>query len=121
MKQRILSIITIVVALTFNSCGQEGASSIKGIWKCQLNGVEMTLDFGYRKVEYTCYTELYDATGTYEGTYAISGNDINIEFTSLTKKNSSKIEYTAPVDMPKEAVLKDTNTILYINQTFKRQ
>ena len=97
------------------------SSPIKGIWECQLNGVKMTFNFGDSNVEYKYYIELYNATATYKGTYTIQNNNISLEFTSLTTKNSSGIEYYAPDKMPKEAELKDEKTILYIDNIYKRK
>ena len=99
----------------------EEQSPIKGIWKCNMNGVQMKLEYGESNVKYTYYIELYKATAIYEGTYAINGNEITHEFTSLTKKNSSKIEYYSPDKMPKEALLQDANTIIYMDNSYKRQ
>lgn len=96
-------------------------SPIKGIWKCLLDGMPMTLDFGDKDVIYKCYIEMYNATAIYNGIYSIDANDITLEFKSLEKKNSSKIEYTSPDKMPKDAELKDENTIIYLDYTFKRQ
>ena len=99
----------------------EEQSQIKGVWKCQLSGVQMTLDYGNRSVKYTYYIELYNATAIYEGTYAIQDNEITHEFTSLTTKNSSKIEYYSPDQLPKDALLQDANTIIYMDNSYKRQ
>lgn len=99
----------------------EEQSPIKGIWKCNMNGVQMKLEYGESNVKYTYYIEFYKATAIYEGTYAINGNEITHEFTSLTKKNSSKIEYYSPDKMPKEALLQDANTIIYMDNSYKRQ
>lgn len=99
----------------------EEQSPIKGVWKCQLNGGQMTLEYGQRSVKYTSYAEFFNATAIYEGTYAIKGNEITHEFTSLTTKNSSKITYYSPDKLPKEALLKDNNTIVYLDYSFTRQ
>jgi len=99
----------------------EEQSPIKGIWKCNMNGMQMTLDYGDHNVKYTCYIEFYKATAIYEGTYTINGNEITHEFTSLTTKNSSKIEYYSPDQLPKEALLQDANTIIYMDNSYKRQ
>lgn len=104
-----------------NPSGVEEQSQIKGVWKCQLSGVQMTLDYGNRSVKYTYYIELYNATAIYEGTYAIQDNEITHEFTSLTTKNSSKIEYYSPDQLPKDALLQDANTIVYMDNSYKRQ
>lgn len=99
----------------------EETSPIKGVWRCQLNGVQMTLDYGDCDVKYTCYTELFDATAIYIGTYTIKENEIKHEFISLTKKNSSGVEYYSPDKMPKEAVLRDDNKILYMGNLYTRE
>ncbi len=99
----------------------EEQSPIKGVWKCHLNGMQMKLEYGESNVKYTYYIEFYKAAAIYEGTYAINGNEITHEFTSLTKKNSSKIEYYSPDKMPKEALLQDANTIIYMDNSYKRQ
>ena len=99
----------------------EEQSPIKGTWKCQLNGGEMTLEYGDHNVKYKCYYEFYNATAVYEGTYTIKENEITHEFTSLTTKNSSKIEYYSPDQLPKEALLQDANTIIYMDNSYKRQ
>jgi hypothetical protein len=99
----------------------EEQSPIKGVWKSQQNGLQMTLEYGERNVKFTYYLEYYNATAIYEGTYTITDNEITHEFTSLTKKNSSKIEYYSPEKMPKEAVLQDANTIIYMDNSYKRQ
>jgi hypothetical protein len=98
----------------------EEQSPIKGVWKCQLNGGQMTLEYGDRNVKYTSYAEFYNATAVYEGTYTIKRNEIIHEFTSLTTKNSSKIEYYSVDQLPKEAVLQDANTIIYMDYSYKR-
>ena len=103
------------------SSQSEETSPIKGVWRCQLNGVQMTLDYGDCDVKYTCYTELFDATAIYIGTYTIKENEIKHEFISLTKKNSSGVEYYSPDKMPKEAVLKDDNKILYMDNLYTRE
>lgn len=103
------------------SSQSEETSPIKGVWRCQLNGVQMTLDYGDCDVKYTCYTELFAATAIYIGTYTIKENEIKHEFISLTKKNSSGVEYYSPDKMPKEAVLKDENTILYMDNLYTRE
>ena len=72
-------------------------------------------------MKYTVYIEMYDATAIYEGTYTIKDNEIQHEFTSLTKKNSSGIKYTDPKNMPKEAVFHDEKTIIYMDYKFKRE
>ena len=99
----------------------EEQSPIKGIWKCQLNGGQMTLEYGDRSVKYTCYTEIFNATAVYEGTYTIKDNEITHKFTSLTTKNSSKITYYSPDQLPKEALLQDANTIVYMDYSFTRE
>jgi hypothetical protein len=99
----------------------EEQSPIKGIWKCNMNGMQMTLDYGDHNVKYTCYIEFYKATAIYEGTYTINGNEITHEFTSLTTKNSSKISYYSPDELPKDALLQDANTIIYMDYSYKRQ
>ena len=99
----------------------EEQSPIKGVWKCQLNGGQMTLEYGERSVKYTSYAEFYNATAIYEGIYTIKGNEITHEFTSLTTKNSSKIEYFSPDQLPKDALLQDANTIIYMDYSYKRQ
>ena len=99
----------------------EKQSPIKGIWECLLNGMQMTLEFGDKEVMYKCYTEMYNATAIYKGIYTIDANNITLKFNSLEKTNSSKIEYTSPDKMPKDAELKDKNTIIYLDYTFKRQ
>ena len=81
----------------------------------------MTLDFWDKDVTYKCYLEMYNATTIYKGKYTIDTNDITLEFNSLEKKNSSKIEYTSPDKIPKDAELKDKNTIIYLDYTLKRQ
>lgn len=103
------------------SSPDEDQSPIKGVWKYLLKGIQMTLEFGDKDVTYKCYTEMYNATAIYKGIYTIDANDITLEFNSLEKKNSSKIEYTSPDKMPKDAELKDENTIIYLGYTFKRQ
>lgn len=99
----------------------EEQSPIMGVWKCQLNGMQMTLEYGDYNVKYTCYIEFYNAIAIYEGTYTIKENEITHEFTSLTKKNSSKIEYYSPDKMPKEALLQDANTIIYMDNSYTRE
>ena len=99
----------------------EEQSPIKGVWKCQLNEGEMTLEYGERSIKYTCYYEFYNATAIYEGTYTIKGNNITQEFTSLKTKNSSKIEYYSPDQLPKEALLQGVSTIIYMDYSYKRQ
>lgn len=99
----------------------EEQSPIKGVWKCHLNGGQMTLEYGERSVKYTSYAEFYNATAVYDGTYTIKGNEITHEFTSLTTKNSSKISYYSPDQLPKDALLQDTNTIIYMDYSYKRQ
>ena len=81
----------------------------------------MTLDYGDHDVKYTCYTELYNATAIYKGTYTMKDNEINQEFTSLTTKNSSKISYYSPDRLPKEALLQDPSTIIYMDYLFTRE
>ncbi len=99
----------------------EEQSPIKGVWKCQLDGGQMTLEYGDHNVKYTYYIEFYNATAIYEGTYTIKENEIKHEFISLTKKNSSGVEYYPPDKMPKEAVLKDDNKILYMDNLYTRE
>ena len=103
------------------SSQSEETSPIKGVWRCQLNGVQMTLDYGDCDVKYMYYIELFDATAIYKGTYIIKGNEIKHEFISLKKKNSSGVEYYSPDKMPKEAVLKDDNKILYMDNLYTRE
>lgn len=120
--KRLFIFWAVCMILTFVSCKRTSEiSPIKGVWTCQLNGARMTLDYGNINVKYTCYTEYFDATAIYEGTYSINGNEITHEFTSLKTKNSSGIEYYSPEKMPKEAVLKDPNTIFYIDNTYTRE
>lgn len=99
----------------------EEQSQIEGVWKCQLDGGEMTLEYGERSVKFTSYAEFFNSTAVYEGTYTIKGNEITHEFTSLTTKNSSKISYYSPDQLPKDALLQDTNTIIYMDYSYKRQ
>ncbi len=99
----------------------EEQSPIKGEWKCLLEGLHLTLEYGDNDVKYTCYTEYYDATAIYKGTYTIKDSLIRHEFTSLTTKNSSKLRYAAPEELPKEAVLEDENTIIYTDRIYKRE
>lgn len=81
----------------------------------------MTLDYGDHNVKYECYLEYYKATAIYNGTYTIKDNVINHEFTSLTTKNSSRIEYTSPEKKPKEAILQDEKTIIYMDNLYTRE
>ena len=99
----------------------EQPSPIKGKWECLMNGVKITFDFGNNEVEYVFYLESLNATATYNGTYTIEENDITINFTSLTTKNSSGIHFTIPERMPKDAILVDDSTIQYAEYTFKRK
>lgn len=94
-------------------------SPIKGLWEYKVSGLQMTLDFGDTKVEYKCHTDLIEATATYKGTYTIEDNDITLEFYSLTS-TSSKVNFYAPEDLQKNAILKDENTIVYIDKEYKR-
>lgn len=115
-------IFAAAIMFAFVSCERAiEQSPIKGVWKCQLNGGQMTLDYGDHNVKYTCYTEIFNATATYEGTYTIKGNEITHEFTFLTTKNSSKISYYSPDQLPKDALLQDANTIIYMDYSYKRQ
>ena len=59
------------------SSQSEETSPIKGVWRCQLNGVQITLDYGDCDVKYMYYIELFDATAIYKGTYIIKGNEIS--------------------------------------------
>lgn len=123
MKKILLFISVFVLSVSFLSCERQNLnpsfiSPIKGIWECKLNGMEMTLDFGNNDVEYYVHTDFRNASATYQGTYTIKDNNITLEFTSLTTKNSSKIDYIQPEDMPKEAVLNGESTIIYSNYTF---
>jgi len=120
--KRLFSFIAAVMLFTFMSCERHYEQSpIMGVWKCQHNGGQMTLEYGERSVKYTSYAEFYNATVVYEGTYTIKDNEVTHEFTSLTTKNSSKIEYYSPDQLPKEAFLQDANTIIYIDNLYKRQ
>ena len=126
MKKRVLFILVFVINVSFLSCERQNlnpsfVSPIKGIWECKLNGMDMTLDFGNNDVEYYVHTDFRDASAIYQGTYTIQDNDITLEFTSLTTKNSSKIDYKQPEEMPKEAVLNGDSTIIYTNYTFTRK
>lgn len=95
-------------------------SPIKGLWECQLSGGYMILNFGDSEVEYFLYFEIFESKATYKGKYTIDGKDITIQFNSLTK-NGAKVRYTPPEDMPKDAVLKNENTIVYIDKEYKRK
>ena len=81
----------------------------------------MSLTFGDSNVEYEYCIEAMAATALYKGTYTIKDSDITIIFTSLTTKNSSKVTYTNPADMSKEATLVDASTIVYLDYTFTRK
>ena len=123
MKKILLFISVFVLSVSFLSCERQNLnpsfiSPIKGIWECKFNGMEMNLDFGNNDVEYYVHTDFRNASATYQGTYTIKDNNITLEFTSLTTKNSSKIDYIQPEDMPKEAVLNGESTIIYSNYTF---
>lgn len=119
---KLFFILAAAMMFAFVSCERAiEQSPIKGVWKCQLNGGQMTLDYGDHNVKYTCYTEIFNATAVYEGTYTIKDNEITHEFTSLTTKNSSKISYYSPDELPKEALLQDANTIIYMDYSYKRQ
>lgn len=120
--KKLFILLAAAMILTFISCERNDEQSpIKGVWKCQLNGGEMTLEYGEHSVKYTSYAEFFNATAIYEGTYTIKGNEIIHEFTSLKTKNSSKITYYSPEEMPKEAILKDNNTIVYLDYSFTRE
>lgn len=95
-------------------------SPIKGLWEYKVTGMVMTLDFGDEEVEYRCHTDLYDALAIYKGTYTIEDKDITLEFTSLTSKPSN-VDFYAPEDLPKDAVLKDEKTIVYIEKSYIRK
>lgn len=99
----------------------EEQSPIKGIWECQLDGVKMTFVFSDDKVEYKYYIERFNASAIYKGAYTIKDSDITLEFRSISTKNSSGIEYYAPEKMPKEAIFKDENTIIYIDNSYTRK
>ena len=125
MKKLFTLFIGCMMIACFVSCERSSKNSevspIKGVWECQLNGTKMTLTFGNSDVEYYTYIEAFDASATYKGTYSIEDTNITLEFTSLKTKNSSGIEYYAPDKMPKEAVLKDENTIVYIENLYIRK
>lgn len=97
----------------------EQPSPIKGLWECQLSGGQMRLKFGDTEVEYFLYFEILESKATYKGKYTIDGKDITIQFYSLTK-NGAKVRYTPPEDMPQNAILKNENTIVYIDKEYKR-
>lgn len=94
-------------------------SPIKGLWEYKVSGGQMRLKFGDTEVEYFLYFEIFESKATYKGKYTIDGKDITIQFNSLTK-NGAKVRYTPPEDMPKDAVLKNENTIVYIDKEYKR-
>ena len=78
----------------------------------------MTLEYGNHNVTYRCYLEYFNAMAVYEGTYTIKDNEIKHEFISLSTENSSHIKYYSPEKMPKDAVLQDENTIIYMEYLF---
>lgn len=80
----------------------------------------MILNFGDSEVEYKCHTDLMNTLAIYKGTYAIEGMDIIMEFTSLSSKPSN-VNFYAPEDMPKNAVLKDEETIEYLDKEFLKK
>ena len=125
MKKLFSLFIGCMMIASFVSCERSSKNSevspIKGVWECQLNRAKMTLTFGDSDVEYYTYIEGLDASAIYQGKYTIQANNITLEFTSLKTKNSSGIEYYAPDKMPKEAVLKDENTIIYIDKQYIRK
>ena len=98
----------------------EQPSPIKGVWEFSVTGLQMTLDFGDKEVVYKCHTDLIEATAIYKGTYTIEENDITLEFTSL-KTSTNKVGFYAPEDLPKDAVLKDEKTIVYIEKSYIRK
>ena len=119
---KLFTLLAAAIMFAFVSCERAiEQSPIKGVWKCQLNGGQMTLEYGERSVKYTSYAEFYNATAVYDGTYTIKGNEITQEFTSLTTKNSSKISYYSPDQLPKDALLQDANTIIYMNYSYTRE
>lgn len=125
MKKFSQILVACVMLTTFISCERytsvDKQSPIKGVWECPIDGLPMTLTFGDHEVEYKLYIEFFKATAIYNGTYTIKEKNITIDFTSLSTKNSSQIEYKSPENMPKEAVLKDENTILYMDNIYTRK
>lgn len=96
------------------------SSPIKGLWEYKVTGMAMTLNFGDAEVEYRCHTDLYDALAIYKGTYTIEDKDITLEFNSLTSKPSN-VDFYEPEDLPRNAVLKDEKTIVYIEKSYIRK
>lgn len=132
MRKPFLLLIVCLMMTTFVSCERpsdaeepsitrDEQSPIKGIWECQLNGVKMTFVFSDDKVEYKYYIERFNASAIYKGAYTIKDSDITLEFRSISTQNSSGIEYYAPEKMPKGAIFKDENTIIYIDNSYTRK
>lgn len=144
MKKILLFFFGCVMVAAFCSCEQKGVvenppepavvevtegvedsttvqpSPIKGVWQYAVEGMQMTFNFGDKEVEYKCHTDLYNATGIYTGTYTIKDKDITLAFKSLSSK-SAHVDFYAPEDMPKNAVLKDEDTIEYIDKEYIRK
>ena len=126
MKRLFFILIASMMELVFTSCEQTEVideSPVKGTWEYGAANVSMTLIFGEKDVEYACFLEHYGSQATYFGAYAIKDKTIILSFDSIktNKVNHPKIEYTAPEEMPTEAVLCGDSAIIYLDYTFRRK
>ena len=113
-----------LMLLTFASCERVGEPSpIKGVWEYEDKYFSMTFKFGEKEVEYTQNYDYYGGQAIYFGTYTINDNIITLNFNSIKSKKTTqpKIIYEEPEDMPKEAIIKDSTTISYLDCIFKRK
>ena len=100
----------------------EEQSPIEGVWKCEVTNLSMSLTFKEKDVEFDYYIESFKARAKYFGTYTINDTVITLNFDSIKAKKVTHpiVEYTAPENMPKEAVLYGDTAIVYLQYTFKR-
>lgn len=125
--RRVLSIFCTLIMMTgLASCEKPmvtDTSQIDGIWESTDNGMTQSLMFFEKTVEYACQTEYYNTEVTYFGTYYIVEDTIFINLDSLMTKrvSSPKVEYIAPENMPKEPVLINPLTIIYLDCTFLKR
>lgn len=124
MKRLFIILIVAMMTLSFTSCEQTTAfeqSPIKGTWE-GVTDIPMTLKFDEKNVEYTLCLESYGSQATYFGTYKIKDSIITLKMDSIKKsqRNSRPIvEYVAPEQMPREAVLCGDSAIIYFEYTFR--
>ena len=124
--KRLFYILAVGMMLGLVSCeGMSEKEKVKGLWVTgdglEVMGEYMEIEYNELTVEYRHYVERFNASAVYKGSYTIKDSVITHAYKSRTVKNGDSVDFVSLKKIPREAVLQQPNTIVYLDCCFTRQ